>query len=324
VCLTRPPHSSITLELPPPVVGCAAPEYYALDVRPAGTDALDDWEPALERLLPGPTSNQRSSTAPSVSHQPGAMPAAASAALSSAARGRVVVPCDQHAVVQVRLRAFNGAGNSPPSAPSLPLVCGASQAFFYTPPTVRPLSSASFALSWAADTGNPGAPASSSCVDGVRWDVLYRRTTSNGGPSDAGKSGGEGGGVTREKSDHGAEEGEWHLLAGSRSMHALRVEPFRCNGCTFKVRAHLQHAGDVPPLESTPSHPVSSRRLPRASAGASRFELSVRSGEGWSELRFGAQLAAVMRLFEEQARAPARGSRPRRIYSVYTQTPARV
>eukprot|EP00966_Prymnesium_polylepis_P005858 133655-Prymnesium_polylepis.1 len=41
--------STLAIELPPPVVGCAAPEYYALDMRRA---ASSKWETTFERLLP--------------------------------------------------------------------------------------------------------------------------------------------------------------------------------------------------------------------------------------------------------------------------------
>jgi len=273
--------STVTIELPPPVVGCDAPESYRLDTRLAGEL---NWESKVDDIIQAETVE--------VLHPVGKR-------LVRAGRG-VQINCERNSALEARLTAFNRLGSSPASASSGLFVCGTKSMFFKSPPVIRVLSSASFAISWAADEQ------SIACVDGIRWDVLYQRVAMNSDDSADDPSDTQDFLSSRGNSDQNfldsrddTDVQKWHLLVGSRVANALHIEPFRCSGCSFKVRAHLPLAG-APVIESLPSAPVSSKRLADIAPDSARFELSLRPDETWSEPRFVSQLAALLALNDDQ------------------------
>jgi len=123
--------STVTIELPPPVVGCDAPESYRLDTRLAGEL---NWESKVDDIIQAETVE--------VLHPVGKR-------LVRAGRG-VQINCERNSALEARLTAFNRLGSSPASASSGLFVCGTKSMFFQSPPVIRVLSSASFAISWAA------------------------------------------------------------------------------------------------------------------------------------------------------------------------------
>ena len=174
----------------------------------------------------------------------------------------------------LRLRAHNDLHASPPAPPSPPFVAGIDPQAALRAPIARPLSSASFELTFDAfeDTAECAAAAG---LPVLRWEVLVSL------------EGGGGGG------------GEWQQAAAAAVAQrgAVVLPSLRCaTGCRFKVKPIV----DGYTLYSSPSATVLSLRLPRAEPGAVRLEMRLRGGEQVDRDAFASDVARALDAYAEQ------------------------
>ena len=169
---------------------------------------------------------------------------------------------------EFRTRGVNQAGTSEPSLASGALIAGFGPlSALMAPPVVRPVSSASFALT----LGTTDAPAT--CTAALEFEVSFRRRQEMG----------------------------WHVLKSRWPTTSLIVEPLRCpDGCSFKARPRLNGVDALSPLNEAvvPSDLMHTPHLPPLNSagddsagdfddrgGVVRLEVGI-AAEAWSDSGF--------------------------------------
>lgn len=196
-----------------------------------------------------------------------------------------LTPCE------FRVSGVNQVGTSQPSLASGALIAGLGPlSALMAPPVVRPVSSASYALTLGATE----APVT--CTAGLEFEVSYRRR----------------------------EEMGWHVLKARWPATALIAEPLRCpDGCSFRARpllrgvdalsplnaavvpSDLMHTPHLPPLKGTAADDGSGGDFDgRVGGGVVRLEVGV-AAEAWRdssfpERRLVLDLARLMKVPTEQ------------------------